>query len=92
MAPLYKPPTRVTSREMPYLALVTQMDPEFERDKHRQIEYEFVGHPKYADPHFRGSYNNHSNVYAVGQPYGADDPDVLAARPMFSGVPTKGWA
>ena len=90
---LYKPPTRVTTVQKPYLALVTSTDPDFQRRKHREVEYEFQGKALIADPTNRGAYNNHSNSYPVGQPYGADDPAVVAARPMMAGTPDgKGWA
>ncbi len=99
---LYRPPTAVSTRQFPYLALVSQTDPDFQRRKHREIEYDFPGHVKLADPTVRGSYNNHSNSYAVGQQFGADDPLVTAnkaptvgnATPgLYSGVPDgKGWA
>lgn len=92
MAPLYKPPTKVATSEVPYLALVTQFDPDFERRKHREVEYEFEGRVFLADPYVRGAYNVHDNVYPVGQPYGADDPEVVANKPLYSGVPTGSWA
>lgn len=69
MAPLYKPPTRVATTQIPYLALVTQTDPDFERRKHRVVEYEFQGRNFVADPYTRGSYNDNPNIYPVGQPY-----------------------
>lgn len=91
---LYRPPTRVSSIQVPYLALVTSNDPQFERRKHREVEYEVSsGRVLLADPYTRGSFSNHSNVYPVGQQYGADDPLIVAARPMFSGTPDgRGWA
>jgi hypothetical protein len=101
MAPLYKPPTRVVSSEVPYLALVTQYDPDFERRKHREIEYAFEGRAFLADPYVRGAYNRLSNTYPVGQPYGGLDAAVEAALAptvgnpvpgLYVGVPTGGWA
>lgn len=99
---LYQPPTRVSSREFPWLALVSQADPEFQRRKHREVEYETCsGKVFLADPYVRGAYNDHSNVYAVGQPYGADDSLVTAARAptvgnavpgLYHGVATGSWA
>lgn len=91
-APLYRPPTRVVTTERPYLALVTFVDPEFERKKHREVEYAFEGRVFVADPSVRGIYNSYSNTYAVGQPYGALDAVVVANRPLYSGVPTGDWA
>jgi hypothetical protein len=90
--PRYLPPTRVPSIEMPYQALVVQADPDIERLKRNEIEYEFSGRSFRADPTQRGAYNSHDNVYPVGQPYGEDDPEVVAARPLYSGVPTGSWA
>jgi hypothetical protein len=102
MAPLYKPPTKVASTQMPYLALVTSADPQFERMKHRETEYEFQGQVFVANPYVRGAYNSNSGVYPVGQPFGGQDPLVLAAKAptvgnstpgLYEGTPDgKGWA
>ncbi|MGP0093140.1 MAG: hypothetical protein ACLPKB_24845 [Xanthobacteraceae bacterium] len=89
--PLYKPPTNVSTIQIPYQVLVTRADPEFERRKHREVEYEFQGRAFLADPYVRGAYNQNSNVYPVGQPFGGTDP-AYAGRPFYSGVPTGGWA
>jgi hypothetical protein len=99
---LYKPPTRVTTRAYTYLALVSQADPDFQRKKHREIEYEFDHKVFVADPYVRGPYNDNSNVYAVGQPFGGLDAVKVAAKAPTAGVPTpglfvgtpdgKGWA
>lgn len=100
---LYKPPTRVSSTSMPYLALVTAADPGFQRAKHREVEYETSGGKVFfGDPTTRGSANSHSGVYPVGQPFGADDPLVTAAKAptvgnatpgLYSGTDDgKGWA
>ena len=91
--PTYQPPTRVTTKSFAYIALVTQADPNWARDKHWDVEYEFQGKRLYANPYNRGIYNSNSNIYPVGLPYGGLDPAVVAARPMFSGTPDgKGWA
>lgn len=90
MVPLYRPPTRVSTLQMPYLALVTRDDPEFERKKHREVEYEFDGKIFLADPTRRGAYDRQSNVYAVGQPYGPLDPLVQAALAPTVGNPVPG--
>jgi len=89
---LYRPPTRVATTQVPYLSLVTAADPDFERRKHREVEYEFQGKVFLADPYVRGIYNSYSNIYPVGQPYGALDPLVVDNRPLYSGVPTGSWA
>ena len=42
---------------VPYLALVTRADPEFQRAKRRQVEYEFSNDRQFvADPANRGAY------------------------------------
>lgn len=100
-SPLYRPPTRVVTTEIPYLAMVTQTDPDFERRKHREVEYAFTARAFVADPYVRGAYNYHDNEYAVGQPYGANNPVILAdlaptvGNPvpgLYQGVATDGWA
>lgn len=78
-APRYRPPTRVVTTQIPYLALVTQADPDFERRKHREVEYEFQRRVFLANPYVRGAYNRLDNTYAVGQPYGTLDPLIEAA-------------
>jgi hypothetical protein len=88
----YNPPTKVTTRSFPYLALVTQADPMWQRRKHREVEYEFAGKVFFADPYVRGSYNHFSNVYQVGQQQGAIDPKLVAASPMIQAQPVGGWA
>ena len=87
----YSPPTQVVSKDMPYLAQVTQSDPDHERRKHCETEYQFSGRTFVADPYLRGAYNQHSNVYAVGLPWGDDDP-LYEQRPLYAGIPTGGWA
>lgn len=105
MAPRYQPPTRVVTSEIPYLALVTQADPEFERNKHRENQAQWYGAPfgrHFVDPLTAGAYNRRSNTYAVGQPYGALDALIQAALAPTAGNPVpglyvgvddgKGWA
>lgn len=90
---VYNPPNQVTAIEFPYLSLVTKSDPNWSRDKYWAPEYQFSnGRTFMANPYVRGSFTNHSNVYPVGQPYGGNDPLIIAARPMYSGTPTGGWA
>lgn len=92
-APLYKPPTKVVTSEIPYLALVTQADPEFERNKHRENQASWYGTPfgrHYVDPYTAGLYNRRSNVYAVGQPYGGLDALIEAALEPTVGNPVPG--
>jgi hypothetical protein len=51
--------TKVKNTTRPWLVLVTQADPNFERDKHHEIEYEFTGRVFYADRSKRGAYANY---------------------------------
>ena len=46
----------VVSTARPWLVLVTQVDFNFQRDKHHEIEYEFSGRRFYADRSKRGAY------------------------------------
>lgn len=55
-APLYKPPTRVTTIQIPFLAIVNRADPSREKFKHRDVEYEFSGKVKVSDPYHTGPY------------------------------------
>ena len=50
---------RVTHSDRPWLVLATQADPDFARDKHHEIEYEFSGRRFYADRSKRGAYANY---------------------------------
>ncbi len=47
---------RVVSTARPWLVLVTQADPNFERDKRHEVEYEFFGRRFFADRSKRGAY------------------------------------
>lgn len=56
--PLYKPPTRVTTIQIPFLAIVNRADPDRERLKHREPNlYEWT-HRKYfwEDPYHVGAF------------------------------------
>lgn len=102
MAPLYKPPTKVVSTSMPYLALVTSADPGWARGKFREVFYEFQGKNIIGFPYQSGPYNGLSGVYPVGQQQGGPDPLIAAAKAptvgvstpgLFAGTPDgKGWA
>lgn len=60
--PLYKPPTKVTTISMPFLAIVNRADPSRERLKHREPEYVMVnGKVKIGDPYHRGAYSPNGN-------------------------------
>jgi hypothetical protein len=47
---------RVMHTDRPWLVLVTQADPNFQRDKRHEIEYEFSGRRFYADRSKRGAH------------------------------------
>lgn len=88
----YLPPTRVVTRERPWLSMVNQADPDFERRKHREVEYvSSLGKAfSIADPYQRNVYNRRSGVYAVGQPYGGPDAAIAAALAPTIGSPVPG--
>jgi hypothetical protein len=56
-APLYRPPTKITTIEIPWIAVVSRADPDWARFKHREIEYEFSRRNFYGDPYHRGAYS-----------------------------------
>lgn len=101
--PLYRPPVKQSIRTIPLLALISQVDPDFNQRKFREPEVYEGGFlpPRYANPNIRGAYNDHSNVYPVGQPFGGEDTAKVAAkRPtvgndvlgLYEGVTTGAWA
>lgn len=107
MAPLYRPPTAVTTGEFPYEALVTQADPAWARGKYWEPYYIFSGHVFFNNPYTSGPYSRLSNVYPVGAQYGQPDPLIIdnlepsyagnyVANPipgLYEGVPDdNGWA
>jgi len=57
-APLYRPPTRVTSISIPFLAIVNRADPDRERYKHREPNLFEWSHRKYfwEDPYHVGAF------------------------------------
>ena len=69
MAPLYKPPTKVTTTQVPWLSIVQRADPNFERAKHHEQEYapwySGQGRTFYADPYRRGAYNTPTKTTRV---------------------------
>lgn len=98
----YNPPTRVVTIQQPFLALVSQADPDWAHRKHYDIEYLMDHRALYADPQVRGAFNRRSNVYPVGAAYGGLDPLIInnlaptVGNPvpgLYSGIPDgKGWA
>jgi len=57
VAPLYRPPTKVVTVNIPYQALVSRADPNWNRYKFREIEYEFSGKIFQGNPYTRGPYD-----------------------------------
>jgi hypothetical protein len=49
-------PTKVRDLTLPYLVMVHRADPDFERQKRKEIEYKFTGRTFSADPSKRGPY------------------------------------
>lgn len=104
----YLPPTRVVTTETPFVALVTQADPAWSRDKYWYITYETSKRYFWDNPQTVGAYNRRSNVYNVGQQFGGLDPLVEAALApsyvgeneyvanevpgLYEGVATGSWA
>lgn len=63
------PEQRVTSIEVPLETIIKRADPDFYRDRRKQIEYEFSnGRKKTADPSTRGAYNETPNVRVSVEP------------------------
>ena len=56
-APLYKPPTRVSTLTIPWEAQVTRADPNWARFKYYEIEYEMTRRPFFANPYTHGPYS-----------------------------------
>lgn len=74
-APLYKPPTRVATIELPYLAMVVHADPDWARDKYWEKFYEF-GHRRtfWANPYISGPYNPNFDNPAPGPSHASNPP------------------
>jgi hypothetical protein len=102
MAPLYKPPTQVTTCQQPYLALVTRADPQFQMYKYREVYWEFDHKVFIENPYIQGIFNRRSNTYPVGAAYGQPDPLIInnlaptvgnEVPGLYQAVPDgKGWA
>lgn len=101
--PLYRPPVKPATRTIPLLALIAQVDPDFSQRKARELEYYENSslRPRMVSPNTRGPYNDHSNVYAVGQQFGGQDTEKVAAKAptvgnevpgLYEGVATGSWA
>jgi len=72
---LYKPPTKVTTKPIPYVALVAAIDPTWNRFKHYEIQYEeFTGRNFYANPYTTGPYSGTSdNPVLIDGPYNVNE-------------------
>jgi hypothetical protein len=53
----YNPPTKVATIQIPFLALITQVDPDWNRFKHWDVVYQFTRRDFYEDPYVSGPYN-----------------------------------
>jgi hypothetical protein len=63
---LYRPPNKVTTTEIPWLAEVIRADPDWERKKHWEAEYvASSGKVFFADPYKRGAFNTPSKTNFV---------------------------
>ena len=65
---LYKPPTKVRTIEIPWLAIVTRSDPNWARDRHHEIQYSFTNRNFYADTDEDGPYSPYSTLWQQGLP------------------------
>lgn len=102
MAPRYQPPTRVVTRQTPWLALVEQADPAWSRHKYREPYFlDGQGRQLYFNPYISGAYGRRTNVYPVGAAYGGLDPLITAALAptvgnaipgLYQAVATGSWA
>lgn len=75
MAPRYSPPTKVTTKEIPFVALVSQIDPSWNRNKHWEVEYEFTRRRFFNNPYKAGPYDpTFDNPTIVDGPYNVNNP------------------
>jgi hypothetical protein len=66
--PLYKPPTKVVTKEYTWLSVVTRVDPNWGRDRHYELQYEFTRKRKYANTAVDGAYSPYSRLWQQGLP------------------------
>lgn len=62
---LYRPPTKVTTVNIPYQALVSRADPSWNKYKFREIEYEFSGKIFQGNPYTRGPYDTPVKIVTI---------------------------
>lgn len=53
----YKPPTKVVGTVVPLLTIVMRLDPNHQRETHREPMYEFTKHTFYGDNSRSGAYS-----------------------------------
>lgn len=66
--PLYRPPTRVVTSEIPWLSVVTRIDPNWAHDRHYEIQYQFTNRNKYCNPDQDGPYSPYRVLWQQGLP------------------------
>lgn len=66
--PLYKPPTRVTTREYTWLGQVIAADPEWSRYRHRELQYEMTRRIWVCDTDVDGPYSPYAQLWQQGVP------------------------
>lgn len=54
-------PNDTARRELPYLAVIRQRDPDYLKDRREETEYRFPGRTFTADQSTRGPYNDDPN-------------------------------
>ncbi len=70
MANLYKPPTKVTTKEYTWLSVVTMVDPNWGRDRHYEIQYEMTRRVWFCNTDVDGPYSPFSRLWQQGLPNG----------------------
>lgn len=65
---LYRPPTKVSTMSVPWLSVVTRSDPDWARDRHREIQYEFTNRRWYVNPDVDGAYSPFTVLWQQGLP------------------------
>ena len=60
--PVYNPPHRVRTLEVPYKVMVLRADPDFEAAKRKEPFYEFTGRRFDADTSHQGAYSDVPNI------------------------------
>lgn len=66
--PLYKPPTKVTTISVPWLSVVTRVDPNWGRDRHREVQYEMTNRRWFVNQDQDGAYSQYTVLWQQGLP------------------------